>query len=363
MKIRPDRNSRGFTLVELLVVIAIIAILIGLLLPAVQKVRAAAARAQCQNNLKQIGLAAHSYSDANRALPPAVLINDAMDRPFDPLSTTTPIPGPNWAVLILPFMEQSPLYDPIASKIDDYRSGADHTGWGSVRGNVVKTYICPMEHRGRLAVRSSKYTGSWARGNYAGNMGGGLYTNINLTPPAGPGFAGQYIRNGTGVSPRYVPGNTMIHRTTISGYGSLISGGPWASAGPMTLNSKVRVDQISDGSASTVLFSEVRVGRQAIDGRGSWALGLPGASLIAAGGRNLPPNAKTGDAIKNCLNEPEDGMGCSPTDSGQAAAKSLHGGGVNATMCDGSVRFVSDDISVTNWHFLTCKDDGMAISF
>src|SRR5437879_1388776 len=87
---------RGFTLIELLVVIAIIAVLVGLLLPAVQKVRESANRTQCANNLKQIGLAFHNYHDAYSALPPARLDYDG---------------GVSWAVLIMPFIEQGSAYN------------------------------------------------------------------------------------------------------------------------------------------------------------------------------------------------------------------------------------------------------------
>src|ERR1700680_733916 len=102
------RRRNASTLIELLVVIAIIAILIGLLLPAVQKVREAAARMKCSNNLKQLGLAAPNYHEPFKTFPPAVQLYNPPGNGDQNMCSwyRTPVPGPNWAVLILPYIEQ-----------------------------------------------------------------------------------------------------------------------------------------------------------------------------------------------------------------------------------------------------------------
>jgi len=165
------RNPRrsGFTLIELLVVIAIIAILIGMLLPAVQKVREAAARSTCSNNLKQLSLAMHTYSDANGGLPPAVIMRNYQDYPY------TDEIGPNWAVLILPQIEQANLYNQVQASLTLWLSPTTSTidkGWTAVRSASIKTFLCPSDGGNTsLCNRPLANVTGWARGNYAANCG------------------------------------------------------------------------------------------------------------------------------------------------------------------------------------------------
>jgi prepilin-type N-terminal cleavage/methylation domain-containing protein len=158
-------GRKAFTLIELLVVIAIIAILIGLLLPAIQKVREAAALIQCENNCKQLTLAVHCYADSRNVTLP-------------PLNRTAPAPAGTWHFFILPFMEQMPLY-----------RAAETNGLGSVHSRTLSTpFYCPSE----LSSPSHKCPHGFGNSNYAPNfqvfgskVSGGNYTskyNIDAIP-------------------------------------------------------------------------------------------------------------------------------------------------------------------------------------
>src|SRR5262245_59465845 len=135
-------KRRAFTLIELLVVIAIISVLIGMLLPAVQKAREAASRISCANNLKQIGLAMHMYHHDQDRLPPNRLI--VPENPLSPLGK--PTGGATWAVLLLPYLEQDNLHRQWNVRLNYYDQNA------TARNSTVKTYFCPSRRSPGLSV-------------------------------------------------------------------------------------------------------------------------------------------------------------------------------------------------------------------
>ena len=156
-----SRDCRAFTLIELLVVIAIIAILIGLLLPAVQKIREAANRMKCTNNLKQIGLALHNYNDVNNQLPPAVMALNTMNaqQAKDDVNNI----GPNWAILILPFIEQDNLFNTYSTSIQNYRNNINDQNWRAIKTNKTPIYTV-LQAVHDHAVHDAN---GWVRSSYA----------------------------------------------------------------------------------------------------------------------------------------------------------------------------------------------------
>jgi prepilin-type N-terminal cleavage/methylation domain-containing protein len=284
----PIRRRSGFTLIELLVVIAIIAILIGLLVPAVQKVREAAARSQCQNNLKQIGLALHNYHGVFKKFPPGWVGNGK-----------PPNLSYGWPTFILPYMEQNNLYKSISP---------DTTPLGTVfKTNLaslqlpVSTFICPSDPSGTQ---------------------GDLNDNRPFT--------------------KAVPGQTVyIAKSNYAGNGGDYTSSPGCGPGIFAQDSKVRIVDITDGTSNTLLVGE-RDSGDIVDGkvRGRYAALIAGMST--ATGENA--SAGTSALVAWTYYQPMTGKGYTVGDMPANCFGSAHTGSINFVLCDGSVRSITPDV-------------------
>jgi len=324
-------KRRGFTLIELLVVIAIIAILIGLLLPAVQKVREAAARSKCSNNLKQIGLAAHNYHDVNNKLPPM---------------TGNGCCWGTWAVVILPFIEQDPAFKlyqnwggsdtvnsnypapAVAGSFPRY-GGAPNTT--NVTQRRFSVYTCPSDKDNAPISNITNNNYAVAGGNGQNSFGAGLVGGPS--PPQG------YV---------VMPG---MFDSRNSMFGMIISG---TTVSP---NSRgIKLVNVTDGLTNTIMVGEVRQG-QGTDLRGfTWWGDATAFSTF------YTPNTTFPDLIYSatyCNNQPAQGMPCVGGSGALFSSRSRHPGGVNAGLGDGSVRFFSDRVDPAAWMAMGPIDDGI----
>jgi prepilin-type N-terminal cleavage/methylation domain-containing protein/prepilin-type processing-associated H-X9-DG protein len=274
-------RRNAFTLIELLVVIAIIAILMGLLLPAVQKVRDAAARTQCVNNLKQIGLACQQHHDGRKTFPPGYRAAQAY---VDGATDTTP--GWGWGAFLLPYLEQDSLYRQI-----DF--GKPIAGSGAIQV-TVPVYLCPSD-----------------------------------LPPSGP-FAvqdafGKTVVNAAASSYTACVGGDESDTTGATGSGIFYR------------NSRTRIADITDGSSNTILIGE-RAWTQA---NGIWAGAVSGA-VIVRGPENRNPGSGAGSypAATLVLAHSHFNNAATDTDGGLDDFSSRHPGGSNFVFADGSVHFI-----------------------
>ena len=298
---------RGFTLIELLVVIAIIAVLIGLLLPAVQQAREAARRMQCANNLKQIALAASNYHDVYGCFPQGVQFSFSF-------STS------GHHVALLSFLEQVPLFNALNFNWVVPWSDANTTFAGSVRPSV---YVCPSD----------------TQGTQVDNFDAALflppgypvlsYRNFTEAYTSYAGNAGTWFRHSRSQAILDQSNGLFFHN----------EGSPGAGISGSTIWTAVRIASITDGTSNTIAHGEHAIGLLTDDDRIAngpvWACGWYGDTTFTSF-YPLNPQRKVQNVYGDGLTEAYIG-----------AASSFHPGGGNFAMADGSVRFIKD--SIDSW--------------
>lgn len=333
-------RRHGFTLVELLVVIAIIGVLVALLLPAVQAAREAARRSQCQNNLRNLALGLLNYHDARGEFPIAVQVHKSdIDAGRGVLAAATGArPLANWSILTLPYWEQQTLQDsfvfsdppgsgPVVSptRTPVYLNDPAYPQNLAAINTPIEIFLCPSD-QGRETPFVGINDESWARGNYA--MNGPLHAAQNFLA----------IQNQSSRVPLL-----QVPLSLING----VSG----------INESQSMRQITDGTSQTILLAELRIGLDAVDSRGVWALGLFGSSVHGdhasnwiSGVNDCTPGSDdvwrareivsavgASTLASDCMSVFENSQY-----SNQSAVRSVHPGGAFCAFVDGHVQFVSD---------------------
>lgn len=351
------RRRLAFTLLELLVVIGIIAVLAALLLPAIQRARAAGFSATCKNNLKQIATALHQYTSSKGSFPPGCIQRadftspNTCNTPYCTINKArSSEQGPSFLVLLLEMLEQHQLYTSC-----NFQQPIRHPANQTVIEARIATFMCPSDPGG-----NDYFTGAFdAPGNFAGRMSKGNY-------------AGNFGAAGWHWDLRYLQKAPLVQ-------------------GVFGQSSATRVSDLQrDGDSNTLMLSEVRGIKATDDIRGVWSVGVLGAAGFASRSEDpttsdspttaaqLLPNSKSPDLIPYCNAGIEEAMPCIarsgenlplipipkptaltdprwtailPSQLG-AAPRSAHTGGVNVAFADASVRLLAETVSPTVYHAL-----------
>ena len=348
----------AFTLIELLVVIAIIAILIGLLLPAVQKVREAAARAKCSNNLKQLALGIHSYQDSNLTVPPGGVSDTGK---FGSGGGW----GSAWTVFILPQIEQTAIYDKWVFNAGNsgYTNAANRT---LTAGTVLSNFQCPSS-----TIGSDSDTSGVVTGTTTARLPNNHYPGINGFASVGgdgstPLIAG-YTHTNQGVQ------GTAPNQRIIASNGMLIGG-----------TSPPKLEGARDGTSNTMLIGEASdLLTLEDDSEAKWNPGQLYAWSMGWNGTNTPTNNASVDArvfntvtIRYPINATDgpanNGWSTSCYTAGKLGVcrdmpsniplNAAHTGGVNVAMADGSVRFLRDSLPLATLAAMAGRNDGQVIT-
>lgn len=331
-RMKPEFRKKGFTLIELLVVIAIIAVLISLLLPAVQSAREAARRAQCVNNLKQIGLAMHNYESTHGTFPPG----------------KKGCCWGTWPVFTLPYLEAGNTFNAwnnsggpaaypgaaIGAVETQFRyNGASNT---TVTTNRISFYSCPSDQNAApfSNIQSHNYAANF------GNVAQGQQASVNDWQGVRLTFGGAPFAD---IYPRTINGATV---------GSTISS--WGTFG---------ISNITDGTSNTILVSEV------LQAQGGDLRGFVHWGDAAAFETLLAPNSSFADIIYTigyCKYPMQNNPPCQASGAGKPAnnlgSRSRHPGGVNSLFADGSVKFMKNSIALPTWRSLSTTRGGEIVS-
>jgi prepilin-type N-terminal cleavage/methylation domain-containing protein/prepilin-type processing-associated H-X9-DG protein len=328
-------SRRGFTLIELLVVIAIIAVLIALLLPAVQAAREAARRAQCVNNLKQIGLGMHNYQSINSTLPPGV----------------KGCCWGTWVVFLLGNIEQQALFNSFnymgnyLTPSGPYDSNLRYVGVCNITVTSAKinAYLCPSDGGNTSHTSISALSQYVASHNYMVNFGN---TNYEQDPITQSNVTYQWAG---------APFTDIGAPVPDSPIGSLAN----------TITSTVDFAAITDGTSNTLMVSEAVVGQStsANDLRGfsHWAFAAQFTGWLTPNS-TLPDQMQASSYFVYPYGQNPPAAVATGTTGTYMAARSRHPGGVNTAFCDGSVKFMKNSVALQTWRALSTARGGEVVS-